>query len=148
MRALVTVTRLRVFVAFVLLTLAGTAFPALSARPAKSDSRPHPKNSVKLASKLDVELQRARSARLQGTVRVIVKPAAGRHAAAVQKRRAHGDAIRSEHAIVDAFSATIHADDLDALESDPDVASVSLDADVTSDALIDAPGEAATSALT
>ena len=44
--------------------------------------------------------------------------------------------------IVDAFSATIHADDLDALDADPDVANVSADALVTSDAAVEAEATA------
>ena len=129
MQSLKTLRKLRVLLAVSLLTFASAARPALKAHPAGESKV----GSSKRASKLDIELQRLRRRHGDEAVRVIVKPVSGRQAAAVQKRRAHGDVIRSEHTIVGAFSATIHPDDLDALEADPDVANVSADAIVTSE---------------
>jgi hypothetical protein len=143
MQSLKTLRKLRVLLVVSLLTLASAARPALKAHPAGESKV----GSSKRASKLDIELQRLRHRHGDGAVRVIVKPVSGRQAAAVQKRRAHGDVIRSEHAIVGAFSATIHPDDLDALEADPDVVNVSADAIVTSDVIVNATGELVPSSL-
>ena len=122
MKASGTQSGLRVFVAFVLLTIAAPALPTFTAHAARRDSGSKKDAPSKRAAKLDLELQRQRHAHRDEMVRVIVSPVPGHHAAEVHKRLAHGDVIRSEHAIVDAFSATIHLEDLDALEADPDVA--------------------------
>jgi serine protease AprX len=53
----------------------------------------------------------------------------------------------SEHTIVDAFSAEVDANELDRLEADPDVANVSVDAVVTSDAAADSVNQAIPSTL-
>ena len=119
----------RVFVAFALAT---TATVAGTSRPAQAVKREN--QAAKRTSKLDRELQRQVKAHGDGLVRVIVKPAPGRHDTALAKHRAHGDAISSDFKAVDAFAMTISANELDALQADPDVASLSADAFVTSDA--------------
>src|SRR5262249_22569013 len=137
------ITKLRVFLAIGLVTMGSTILPSLSVHAAKGEHAGGPTHP----SKLDLELRHRHQEHGDEFVPVIITPVKGRHAAAVQTRRAHGDAIRSEHAIIDAFSATIHAKDLDALESDPDVANVSADAVVTSDAVIGETGETSPSTL-
>jgi len=137
------VTKLHVFFAIGLL-VGSTVLPTRSLYAAKGGGtavRP------RRGSKLDLELTRQHQRHDDDLLRVIITPAKGRHAAAVQTRRAHGDAIRAEHAIVDAFSVTIHAKDLDALEADPDVASVSADAVVNSDAIVSETGQTSPSSL-
>ena len=119
----------RVFVAF---ALAITATVAGTSRPAQAVKREN--QAAKRTSKLDRELQRQVKAHGDGLVRVIVKPAPGRHDTALAKHRAHGDAISSDFKAVDAFAMTIPANELDALQADPDMASLSADAFVTSDA--------------
>jgi serine protease AprX len=47
--------------------------------------------------------------------------------------RKHGDRVESQHHRLDAFTATVHADDLRALEGDPDVQAVSVDAIIHAD---------------
>jgi serine protease AprX len=135
-------TIFRVVVGLVLLTVPVTAG---TSRPSHADKRES--NATKRSSKLDLDLQRVRRTHRDGRVRVIVTPVPGHHDAAVNKHRTHGDAILSEHTIVDAFSAEVDADDLDRLEADPDVANVSVDAVVTSDAAADSVSEAIPSAL-
>ena len=136
----------RVFVGFVLLTIAAPVAPTITAHADNgSGTTADSRRTSKRAPKLDLELQRQRRAHRDEMVRVIVTPAAGHWSAALQKRRAHGDAITSEHRIVDAFSATVHVDDLDALDADPDVANVSADAVVTSDAAVVGRGNSAPS---
>jgi serine protease AprX len=132
---------LRLLLGLALLTMPVTAGMSLPVQAVSRDS-----NATK-RSKLDLELQRVRRTHPDGLVRVIVKPVAGRHDAVVTKHRAHGDAIISEHTIVDAFSATVDADDLYALEADPDVAGVSADALVTSDATVDQVSDAVAAPL-
>jgi len=122
-------SRTRLIVTAVVATIVATSFPVLNAggkRGAKDTATRH-------ASKLDRELQKHSNDHGE-TLRVIITSPRGRGPAALEKRRAHGDVIGSEYAVVDAFSATIHAEDLEALENDTDVAHVSTDAVVTSDA--------------
>ena len=127
-------SRMRVIVTVVVATMAATSFPVLNAGGKRGAN-----------SKLDRELQK-HSDRDGETLRVIITSPRGRRSAALEKRRAHGDVIGSEYAVVDAFSATIHAEDLEALENDSDVAHVSSDAVVTSDAA-DAAGAGEPSTL-
>ncbi len=48
-------------------------------------------------------------------------------------RKKHGDRIESVHQRINAFTATVHGEDLSALERDPDVEAVSIDAILTAD---------------
>jgi serine protease AprX len=137
------VTKLRVFFAIGLL-VGSTVLATRSVHAAKGGGTA---GRPRRGSKLDLELTRRHQRHDDDLLHVIITPVKGRHAAAAQTRRAHGDAIRAEHAIVDAFSATIHAKDLDALEADPDVASVSADAVVQSDAIVGETGQTSPSTL-
>ena len=56
---------------------------------------------------------------------------AGRAADVEERRRKHGDRIESVHRRINAFTATVHGEDLSALERDPDVEAVSIDAILT-----------------
>jgi serine protease AprX len=132
---------MRIAIGLALLTVPVLAGISRPVQAAGADS------SAKKHSKLDLELQRLRRTQHDGHVRVIVTPRPGRHDAAVNKHRTHGDAILAEHTIIDAFSATVDADELSALETDPDVARVSADALVTSDATVDQLSGAATTPL-
>jgi serine protease AprX len=81
-------------------------------------------------SKLDKVL---RAARTNGTVqRVIIQTRAGSSAALIQSLQRHGDLVQAEHPSLNALTAVVHGEDLAALEADPAVLSVSIDAEVTS----------------
>ena len=123
------VSRMRGIVTALVVTIAATSFPVLKAGGTRGEKDPAPRR----ASKLDRELQQHVDRRGE-TLQVIITSARGRRSAALEKRRAHGDVIGAEYAVVEAFAATIHAEDLQALEHDSDVDHVSTDALVTSDA--------------
>jgi serine protease AprX len=101
-----------------LLVSAVVALPATA-----GDSRRH--------SKLDKVLQEA-LAHPPKTSRVIIRTAAGTTDALKRTLVGHGDAIEREHASLDAFTATVHGEDLAALAADPSVLNISIDAWVTS----------------
>jgi serine protease AprX len=82
-------------------------------------------------SKLDKVLQEA-LANPPKTTRVIIRTRPGSQDTLKRTLRGHGDAIETEHASIDAFTATVHGEDLAALEADPSVLGVSIDAWVTS----------------
>ena len=132
MRRQIGSVRTRVVVAFGL---------AIAVMVASTPDRLHagkgPRNAAKRTSKLDVELNRELNGDGEQFVRVIVKPARGRHEAALKKHRAHGHHIGSEFKSVNAFAMTVHAKELRALQDDPDVDSVSADAIVKSDAVVE-----------
>jgi hypothetical protein len=52
--------------------------------------------------------------------------------------RKHGDRVHGEHAMLNAVSARVHADDLQSLAEGPDVASISIDAPVGAQAVEEA----------
>jgi serine protease AprX len=84
-------------------------------------------------SKLDRVLREAaKSATPDQSVRVIVQTRPGQRGSVKQTLQSHGDRIVAEHPSLDGLTATIHQKDLAALEADPSVRSVSIDADVTS----------------
>jgi serine protease AprX len=84
-------------------------------------------------SKLDRVLRKAADAGDGAPQRVIVRTRAGRAGDVEERRRKHGDRIESVHRRINAFTATVHGEDLSALERDPDVEAVSIDAILTSD---------------
>ncbi len=133
---------LRVCAGAVVLGLIVTTGTSQSASAARRTA-----NDRKVSHKLDRELQRVRREHAEGRVRVIVKPAPGRVDAAIKKHRAHGDGVTSQLSTLNAFAASVDVDDLDALETDPDVASVSLDAVVQSDQTVEALTDAAVAPL-
>src|SRR6478736_48817 len=91
-------TVFRIAVGLVLLTVPVTAGTFRPKHPGERDS-----NKTKRGSKVDLNLQRVLRSHFDGRVRVIVTPVPGHHGAAVNKHRAHGDAILAGHTIVDAF---------------------------------------------
>lgn len=79
-------------------------------------------------SKLDKAL---RSSRRHGVVqRVIVRTETGSRAALRRALEAHGDQVSAEHVALNTLAVTLHGEDLEGLEADPRVLSVSLDAEV------------------
>src|SRR4029079_17697149 len=113
----------RMLAVFALVTaamVASTSGPVQAGKPAAKAPR--------YGAKLDRELQRRLKIDDDGRVRVIVKPAPGRHDATLQKHREHGDAVGTEFRTLDAFVMTIPTNQLAQLESDPDVASLSVNA--------------------
>ncbi len=80
-------------------------------------------------SKLDKVL---RAGRTEGVVhRVIIQTRAGGRAALKQALQRHGDVVQAEHPGLNALTVVVHGEDLAALEADPSVVSVSIDAEVT-----------------
>ena len=79
-------------------------------------------------SKLDRVLRKVGDGGTTSEQRVIVRTRRGQTSAVADRLRKHGDRVESQHRRLDAFTATIHADDLRALERDPDVQAVSVDA--------------------
>jgi serine protease AprX len=112
----VSVCTIRVFVAIALWLLA--------AAPAAAGDRAH-------RSKLDKALRDAQRHAPQ-VQRVIVQARPGSRAELKQALQAHGDIIEAEHPSLDALTVTLHGGDLAALDADPRVVAVSVDAEVTS----------------
>ena len=108
-----------------LLLVAGLSHPVVNyARGHEPKAKP---------SKLDRVLRRAAATGDRSEQRVIVRTRRGRTSVVADRIRKHWDYIDSEHHRLDSFAATVHADDLLALEGDPDVQAVSVDAVVTAD---------------
>src|SRR6185503_10604087 len=78
-------------------------------------------------SKLDRVLRKAVDGGTASEQRVIIRTRRGQTSAVADRLRKHGDRVESEHRRLNAFTATVHADDLRALEGDPDVQAVSID---------------------
>jgi serine protease AprX len=78
--------------------------------------------------KLDRVLRKAADAGDMSPQRIIVRARAGRTFEVADRRKKHGDRIESVHQRLNAFTATVHGEDLAALERDPDVEAVSIDA--------------------
>ena len=87
-------------------------------------------------SKLDRVLRKAADAGDSAPQRVIVRTRTGRAADVEERRKKHGDRIESVHRRINAFTATVHGEDLLALERDPDVEAVSIDAVLTADNVV------------
>jgi serine protease AprX len=88
-------------------------------------------------AKLDKALRDAR--RAGTTPRVIIQTRPGSRLALKRALLAHGDSIQGEHPALESLTVTLHGEDLSALEADPRVLSVSIDAEVNAFA---APGGA------
>jgi serine protease AprX len=96
---------------------------ALFAAPVSADSR-------HTHSKTDLAVQRAVRGGA-GTVKVIISVADPSDRLAVRRAlESHGDSIKSEHPLVGAFAAEVHAADVSQLASYPGVKFVSVDAPV------------------
>jgi serine protease AprX len=92
-------------------------------------------------TKLDRVLRNAADGGATAPLRVIVRTRAGRAADVEERRRKHGDRIESVHRRINAFTATVHGEDLTALENDPDVEAVSIDAILTADTAAQEPAD-------
>jgi serine protease AprX len=79
-------------------------------------------------SRLDKALQRELDAGARGERRVIIRTRANARTAVRRALTAHGDRILAEHAEIDALTAVVHGDDLEALAAQDGVLSVSTDA--------------------
>jgi serine protease AprX len=81
-------------------------------------------------SKLDKVL---RAALREGSrQRVIIQTRPGRSAGLKKSLQQHGDVVQAEHPGLNALTVILHGEDLAALEADPSVLAVSVDAEVTS----------------
>lgn len=83
--------------------------------------------------KLDRVLRNAVASGDKTPKRVIVRTRSGRTSSVADRVNKHGDHIEAEHRRLDSFTATVHGDDLQALEGNPDVEAVSIDAVITAD---------------
>lgn len=108
----------------VLSVLLALVFSLVANGPAVAQSR---------QSKLDRVLREAAKLGTQAeSFRVIVQTRPGTRSTVRQTLQSHGDHIEAEHPSLDGLTATIHAEDLAALEANSSVLAVSVDADVTS----------------
>src|ERR1044072_5157451 len=80
--------------------------------------------------KVDRALRQALQSNATGTQSVIVSVNPGCRLRIRHAIEQHGDAIRAEHAVIDALSASVHAADIEALASSACVKAVSSDATV------------------
>jgi serine protease AprX len=78
--------------------------------------------------KLDINLRAALDAGRRESQRVIIRTRAGETAEIRRTLSAHGDQVVADHESIDALTAVVHADDLDALAARDGVISVSTDA--------------------
>ena len=79
-------------------------------------------------TKLDKVLRKAADAGDKSAQRVIVRTRKGHTSAVADRLTKHGDRVESEHHRLNSFTATVHGEDLRALEADPDVEGLSVDA--------------------
>jgi serine protease AprX len=98
----------------------GVAAPALAQPSGRSTGRHR--------DKLDHHLRAVADTGAQGSQRVIIRTRAGERSAIRRALTAHGDRILADHESIDAFSAEVHPEDLDALVQQDGVVSVSTDA--------------------
>lgn len=96
-------------------------------------------------SKLDKVLREARGK--AGAQRVIIQTTREGRSALRKALQQHGDVVHAEHPGLNAITAAIHGDDLAALEANPSVMSVSVDAEVTAFAVKPARQKAASDVL-
>ena len=94
----------------------------LAAPLSAANKPPHPK--------LDRPLQQEANAGSTARQRVIIRTKPGYRTTIRNERQAHGDRIRGDHALIDAFTADVRGDELEALANNPAVAMVSADATV------------------
>ena len=79
-------------------------------------------------TKLDKVLRKAADAGDKSAQRVIVRTRKGYTSAVADRLKKHGDRVESEHRRLNSFTATVHGEDLRALEGDPDIEGLSVDA--------------------
>ena len=73
--------------------------------------------------------------------RIIVRARAGRSASLAERLAKHGDRIEANHRRLESLTALVHGDDLLALENDPDVEAVLVDAVISADRAVQSGGE-------
>ena len=113
--------------------IAALSFPAVNqARGAAPKQRP---------SKLDRVLRKAAATGDTSPQRVIVRTRAGRSASVAERLVKHGDRIEAKHQRLESLTAFVHGDDLRALEADPDVEAVSVDAVISADRTVQSGAE-------
>ena len=78
--------------------------------------------------KLDISLRAALDAGRRDSQRVIIRTRAGERPALRRTLTAHGDRIIADHNSIDAVTAVVHGDDLEALAAQAGVLSISTDA--------------------
>jgi hypothetical protein len=86
-------------------------------------------------SKLDINLRAALDAGRRDSQRVIIRTRAGERSAVRRALTTHGDRIIADHDSIDALTAVVHGDDLEALAAQAGVVSVSSDAVVHAELL-------------
>ena len=114
--------------------LVAAALIAVFAHPAVNHARSgEPKEN---ASKLDRVLRKSAADADTSERRVIVRARRGRSFAVADRLKKHGDRILTDHRRLDSFTASVHGTDLRALEADPDVQTVSVDAVIRTDGMV------------
>ena len=101
--------------------LAALAMAALVAAPAAAGPN---------RDKLDLALRQKMESGTPSTTRVIITVKHGLRPLLRDALRKHGDALIAEHPAIEAITAEVHGEDLEALAADPAVAAVSSDAEV------------------
>ena len=92
-------------------------------------------------TKLDKVLRKAADAGDKSAQRVIVRTRKGHTSAVADRLKKHGDRVESEHRRLNSFTATVHGDDLRALEADPDIEGLSVDAIIAADGVAPDTGQ-------
>jgi serine protease AprX len=100
-------------------------------------------------SKLDKVLRKAADAADGSAQRVIVRTRKGQTSSVADRLKKRGDRVESEHRRLNSFTATVQGADLRALEADPDIESLSVDAIIAADGETQdaAPAETAVDSL-
>ena len=121
--------RLSYVLLFAATLVAALSYPAVNqARGGAATQRP---------PKLDRVLRRAAATGDTSPQRVIVRTRAGRSASVADRLAKHGDRIEARHRRLESLTALVHGGDLLALEADPDVEAVSVDAVITADSTVE-----------
>jgi serine protease AprX len=105
----------------------GAALLLALGAPAAAESH---RNTNQHSRKLDAALA-ARSAPDEGARSVIVSVKPGAKSGVRKRLEGHGDSVVRDHGVIDALTVRVDGRGLQALANDPDVESVSIDADVT-----------------
>ena len=96
----------------------------------------HSGGSKPKPSKLDRVLRKAAANGDTSLKRVIVRARAGRASSLADRLKKHGDRIEANHRRLESLTAEVHGEDLLALEADPDVEAVSIDAVIKADSMV------------
>ena len=92
-------------------------------------------------TKLDRVLRKAADAGDKSAQRVIVRTRKGHISAVADRLTKHGDRVESKHHRLNSFTATVHGEDLRALEADPDIEGLSVDAIIAADGVTPDTGQ-------